>query len=601
MSQSASPSVSSRRTLVRLLGRFRHALGATVVVALLLAARTAFDVSGPQLMADAIAILERAVRDGVEPDSELPEAFVTTLLLLGGVFLGRVVMLYLSTVAAAKLAQDLENHFRSELFARVLRLRFTYHDKNRSGATIARSLRDMEKARHFFGQVAFGYAEVGAIALGVIVMSFWTHWTYGVLLTVATVLGFHAVTRVGGEVARMDRVVSDDYDHVTTALQENVAGARVVRAFGRERQENSKFDGRLSRFTDGWRGLQRYWTARMPWVHTIYAGSLPLSLVLSLFLVARGEVGLDAAAAMVFYVRMIHHRLRPLTRVVILGQEAAASATRVFEVIDNTDVIEELPEPARLPVADGREPVGGVELDHVSFGHPGGVRVLHDVCLRVPAGGSLGLIGATGAGKTSLVQLLPRFYDADSGVVRLDGIDVRELDLVELRAAVGLVFQEPFLFSATIAQNLAYGRPEATREELEQCLRQAAADFVFDLPDGLETVVGERGVSLSGGQRQRLTIARALAMNPRVLVFDDATAAVDAHTERRLFEGIRAAARDRTTLVISQRVSSVKWCDRIAVLEGGRITAVGTHHELVETSDLYREIHEHQQLLGVTA
>lgn len=596
MSPPPSVPTSSGRTLLRLLKRFRHAVGATIVVGVLLALRTAFDVTGPKLMANAIALLEEAVSaalDGLPVDTYVGD-FHATLIVLGGVFVGRVVLLYLSAVAAARLAQDLENHFRAELFERVLKLRFTYHDVNRSGATIARSLRDMEKARHFFGQVAFGYAEVGAIALGVIVMAFVTHWSYGLLLTVLTSLGFVAVLRVGGTVARMDRVVSDDYDKVTTALQENVAGARVVRAFGREEHENSKFGARMDRFTSGWRGLQRYWTARMPWVHTVYAASLPLSLLLSLYLVSRGTVGLEAAAAMVFYVRMIHHRLRPLTRVVILGQEAAASAARVFEVIDHTDVIERNETPRRLP-----EGGGAVEYDGVSFGHPGGRRVLHDVSLSIPKGGSLGLIGATGAGKTSLVQLLPRFYDPDEGAVRIDGIDVRELDLVELRAEVGLVFQEPFLFSATIAENVAYGRPDVSREEIERCLRQAAAEFVFELPDGMDTLVGERGVSLSGGQRQRLTIARALAMNPRVLVFDDATAAVDALTERKLFEGIRRAAAGRTTLVISQRVSSVKWCDRIAVLEEGRITAVGTHDELVGHNELYREIHHHQQLLGV--
>jgi ATP-binding cassette subfamily B protein len=241
-------------------------------------------------------------------------------------------------------------------------------------------------------------------------------------------------------------------------------------------------------------------------------------------------------------------------------------------------------------------------LEDESSSYPRRPDFRRGVAVRVPAGGSLGILGPTGAGKTTLVQLIPRFYDPDSGRILLDRIDVRDLDVRELRSAVGLVFQEPFLFSATVADNIAYGNPGIPRERVIECAKLAAAhEFVVGLPAGYDTVVGERGVSLSGGQRQRLTIARALAMEPRVLIFDDATASVDAVTEKELFDGIRSAARGRTTLVISQRVTSIKWCDRIAVLEEGRITAVGTHDELLDASDLYREVLHHQQLTSTAA
>ena len=337
-----------------------------------------------------------------------------------------------------------------------------------------------------------------------------------------------------------------------------------------------------------------FWTGLLPIVHHLFALSVPLIVAVGAWRVSQGSGGIGEVTTVLLYCRTVHHRIRPLTRLVIVGQQATASASRVFEVLDETNVIPTPAVPRVLP-AHG----GAVRFEDVYFAYRPDVPVLQGVTLDIPVGESLGIIGPTGAGKSTLVQLLPRFYDPDRGRVLLDGIDLNDLDVHALRSAVGLVFQEAFLFSGTVAENVAYGRPEISLERVEECVRLAAAEeFVRELPQGYDTMVGERGVSLSGGQRQRLTIARALAMDPRVLIFDDATASVDAVTEKQLFEGIRAAARGRTTLVISQRVTSVRWCDRIAVLDDGRITAVGSHAELLERSPLYREIDSHQQLTG---
>jgi ABC-type multidrug transport system fused ATPase/permease subunit len=576
----------------RLLRRFAPVRGRALLVLALYVVRTAVGVATPMLLARAIGVLLEHEGKG----GPMPDEFVWYATLNGVAVLLRCLSFLAVTTASAALSQDVENALRRELFAKVMTLRFRWHDANRSGKTIARSLRDMEKAKQFFREVVFGYTEIVLLVVGVTVLAFATWWTFGVaavLVFGTTCLG---VAFAGTRIAQMDRAISDDYDRVTTALQENVAGARVVRAFGREADEVERFGARLTTYSKGWKGLSRFWATVLPVVnHSTW-------LVVPAVLMAGAVYVADAPSAarvtetvgLLFAMRLARDFLRQLTRLLLMGQEAVASASRVFEVLDRDDVIVPPARPAVLPATGG-----DLRLEGVSFAYAPGRDVLKGVSLHVPAGGSLGILGRTGAGKTTLVHLLPRFYDPTAGRILLDGVPLADLAPEALAAAVGLVFQEPYLFSATVAQNIAYGAPDAPRERIEACARLAAAhEFVSALPKGYDTLIGERGVSLSGGQRQRLTIARALVMEPRVLIFDDATASVDAITEKDLFRGIRAAARGRTTLVVSQRVTSVRWCDRIAVLEDGVVSAVGTHDELLGSSALYREVFEHQTLVG---
>ena len=592
-----SPQVRSAATLRKLIARFAPVKYATAGTFALYLIRTACDLSVSVLLGVVIGMLWGHEGKG----GPLPEIFVDVLWLMGVVMVARTALIYFSTVAAAALAQRIENRLRAELFAKVTTLRFTYHDENRSGKTIARSLRDMEKARHFFREVAFGYLDALLVIAGVLVVAFALHWTYGVAVGVVVLCAFFLTIYVGTRIAQMDRVVSDNYDRVSTNLQENVAGARVVRAFGREPEESAKFGSSLGVFTESWKAEAAFWTGLMPWIGSIYPLAYPAVLLIGAWRVGNGVAGIGEIASVLFCARLVTYRLRPITRLVITGQEAVASATRVFEVMERSDMIS--PPVARRSLPSGQvsdsAKGGDLVLDDVHFSHPKRASVLRGVSLHVPAGTSLGILGPTGSGKTSLVQLLPRFYDPSRGRILVGGVDIADVDIHELRRSVALVFQEPFLFSATIADNIAYGAPDAPRERLVACAKLAAAhEFIVALPKGYDTMVGERGVSLSGGQRQRLTIARALAMEPCVLIFDDATASVDAVTEKELFDGIRAAAKGRTTLVISQRVTSLKWCDRIAVLESGRVTAIGTHAELITQSPLYRDVMHHQQLTG---
>jgi ATP-binding cassette subfamily B protein len=306
-------------------------------------------------------------------------------------------------------------------------------------------------------------------------------------------------------------------------------------------------------------------------------------------MVTSGELSVGGFVAFNLYLGMLIMPLRSLGMWIGQAQRATASGERIFQVMDEPEEIADRPDAIDLPDGPGRLRFESVEFEYL-HGHP----VLQDIDLDVEAGNTIALIGHTGSGKTTLTSLVPRFYDVTSGRVTLDGIDVRDLKLASLRGAIGVISQDPFLFSATVRENIAFGAPGLHDAEVERIARLAQAhEFVERLPDGYETVIGERGITLSGGQRQRLAIARALAVDPRVLILDDATASVDASTEARIRLGLREAMRSRTTLIIAHRLSTIALADEIVVLDDGRIAARGTHEELLEESTVYRDIYEH--------
>ncbi len=387
----------------------------------------------------------------------------------------------------------------------------------------------------------------------------------------------------------MLRDVQQRIADVTTQAEENVIGVRVVKAFAQEPRQRERFgqaaESVFRRAIDAARIQATY----LPVMSSLPSAAIAGVLLVGGYQVIHGQLTLGDFFAVNGYLLMLVLPLRTFGQLVGQYQRAMASGERIFEVLDYERDIVDRPGAGELPAGPGR-----LSFRDVEFAYDRGRPVLCDVDLEVAAGQTIALIGPTGCGKTTLTTLIPRFYDVTAGSVLLDGTDVRDVTLESLRRAVGIVSEDTFLFSTTIAENIAYGAPQATPEEIVRAARQAQAhEFICDLPDGYETIVGERGLSLSGGQRQRIAIARALLMNPRVLILDDATASVDAGTEARIKLALREVMKGRTTLIIAHRLSTISMADSVVVLDQGRIVAQGRHDDLIDQSPVYRQIREH--------
>jgi ATP-binding cassette subfamily B protein len=376
---------------------------------------------------------------------------------------------------------------------------------------------------------------------------------------------------------------------VATVAEENVVGVHVVKAFAQEDAEADKFSRRTE--TVFGRAIQanRQSATYTPLMAFLPSFALAGVLLAGGTMVVHGTLPIERLISFNFLLLMLVTPLRQLGVWIGQAQRATASGERIFELIDEPLDIAAPPDAGPLPAGPGR-----VRFERVSFGYVPDRLVLREIDLEIEPGTTVALIGQTGSGKTTLASLVPRFYDPTAGRVTIDGADVRSLDLMSLRSAIGVVSQDPFLFSATARENIAFGRPDATRAEIEEAARRAQAhDFVERLPEGYDTMIGERGITLSGGQRQRIAIARALLLDPRILILDDATASVDATTEAQIRLGLRAATRDRTTIIIAHRLSTIALADELVVLDHGRVAARGTHDDLIAQSPVYHEIYEH--------
>jgi ABC-type multidrug transport system fused ATPase/permease subunit len=585
---SATTSPSSWRTFTRLLGFLRPYRASLAVSSVLAIASQVAGILVPVLTGFVINEL-----DG-DQDTRLLALEIGAIVALG---LLRGVLMYGRRVISGRQALGVEYDLRDELYSHFLRLSFGFYDRSQTGQLMSRATIDLQSVRFFLGYGLIFFAQHVVTIVVVTIVLFFYSWQLALValsITPMIVLTAYRYSRVSQPVLRdVQQTLAD----VATVAEESITGVHVVKSFAQEPTRSARFAAAANTvFTKTLSAnLQR--AIYVPLLTFLPLIAQALVLLVAGRMVISGSLSLGAFFAFNLLLAMLVMPLRMLGMWIGQAQRAIAAGERIFEILDEPEEVADAPDALPLPPGSGE-----VALEDVSFGYGPGRLVLEDVDLRIPAGRTVALIGRTGSGKTTLATLVPRFYDATAGRIVVDGVDVRRLVRRSLRREIGVISQDPFLFSASIRDNIALGMPDAPHDAVEAAARAAQAhEFIMELPHEYETVVGERGITLSGGQRQRIAIARALLIDPRILILDDATASVDATTESKIRAGLREVMRDRTTIIIAHRLSTIALADEVVVLDEGRIAARGTQSELLETSSVFRELHEHGLLQQVVA
>ncbi|WP_328335194.1 ABC transporter ATP-binding protein/permease [Kribbella sp. NBC_00382] len=528
-----------------------------------------------------VPLVTRAIIDGPVTRREIDLLLPLGLLALG-LSISEVLLVWVRRWAQSRAVSDLEASLRNDLYIRLQALPMEFHSRWQSGQLLSRVTADLSTIRRFMG---FGLLFLVINVLQLVVVTFLLlqlYWPLGVVVLVAAAPIIVVSLKFEKKYLAISRRVQDQQGDLATRIEESAVGFRVIKAFGRREHVKKQFDdGAVKLYetsVDKVRLASRFWT----FLEVIPNLTLVIVLLLGALAVGRDAISLGTLVAFITLMLSLIWPVESLGTILAMAQEAMTSADRISEILDTESTITDGPD-------ELVNPRGHLVFENVSFRFgPDSADVLHDINLDLAPGTTLALVGATGSGKTTLTSLVPRLYDVTGGRITIDGHDVRDLTLKSLRSAVASAFDDPTLFSMSARENITLGRPDATDAEVQQALEIAQATFANELPWGLETRVGEQGMSLSGGQRQRLALARAVLARPAVLVLDDTLSALDVHTEALVEEALRNVLAATTGIVVAHRASTVMLADQVALLEGGTITHVGTHQELLATVPAYR-------------
>jgi ATP-binding cassette subfamily B protein len=533
-------------------------------------------------------IIKNAIDDGLVKGS------AAALFSAGGLILGIALVRgaagfaqrYYGEWLTHRVAYDLRNDF----YDAVQFLPFAFHDRTHTGDLMSRATSDVTESERFIGIGLMDLTATLLLVLGVIVAMLIESVSLSLLALIPVPVLIWSTLRFGGTVRPMFKRIQEQMGVLSSTMQESMTGIQVVKAFAREPYELVKFDRDNDEWFDRRYTLIRTWANNWPFFTFLVSSSIFLLLWFGGPPALAGEITVGSLFALISYMLLLGAPVQRLGFLVNLAATAGASAGRVFEIIDTPNEVADKPTAGALEDVEGE-----VVFEGVGFAYREGVRILNDVSFHVRPGETIALIGPTGSGKSTITNLIPRFYNATSGRILVDGIDVADLKLRSLREQIGAVLQEPFLFSQTIAENISYGRPEASHEDIVAAARASHAhQFIMSFPEQYDTRVGERGVTLSGGQKQRIAIARALLTDPRILILDDSTSSVDTETEHLIQQALDVLMEGRTTFVIAQRLLTLKRADCILVLDQGKIVERGTHETLLARGGLYRQIYDLQ-------